>query len=498
VLILTISVPQTSADVVTACDSYIWNGTTYTASGTYTFATACGSESLVLTINNSTHNVVNQTACGSYTWNGNTYAASGVYVYAYTNASGCASADTLNLTVNPLPTVPGAVSGVTEVCTLVGNTTPTTYSTTGVVDAVSYNWIVPTGVTIVSGQGSTSIGVTFDNTLASTNQLIRVASVSSEGCYSAYSNITLTKTIPGIPTVINGPTEVCQYMGQATNAIYSVDAVANANSYAWVAPTGATIVSGQGTTTISVSYSSSFTSGSIKVTAVGNCGSRTARSMTISRVIPTTPVAISGPASVCAYLGTSTPVTYSIAPVANASSYTWVLPSGVNLISGQGTTSIVVTFSSSYNTNYIKVNSVSNCFTTGYRTLQVSAATYGTPGVISGPTNACPYIANDALATYTIRKVANAGGYIWTVPAGVTIINRPGTGVNDTIIRVSYNTNFVSGTSVVVQATGCGVSAPRSLSISGIIVSTPGLISGSTNACQFMVSASQPNGNIAT
>ena len=495
---LSVATPTTMPEVVTACDSYSWNGQSYTVSGTYTFATACGADTLVLTINNSTHDVYTDTACGSYTWNGNAYTASGVYVYNYTNNLGCASADTLYLTVNPLPTVPGAVTGVTEVCTLVGNTTPTVYATTGVLDAVSYNWIVPTGVTIVSGQGSTSVGVTFTNALASSNQMIRVASVSDKGCYSAYSNIILSKTIPSIPAAINGPTNACAYIGQNTTATYTADTVVNAISYVWVAPAGATIVSGQGTSSIELSYQSSFTSGSLKVTAVGNCGSRTARSLTISRLIPAVPVSISGPASVCNVIGTNTQVTYSVASVANATSYTWSLPSGVNLISGQGTTSIVVTFSSSYTTNFIRVNAVSNCFTTGFRSLQVSAATYGMPGVITGPTNACPFIANDALATYTIRKVANAGGYIWTVPTGVTIIQRPGTGANDTIIRVSYNTNYVSGSNILVQATGCGVSAPRSLAVNGIIVSTPGLISGPTNVCQFMVSASQPSGNIAT
>jgi len=130
--------------------------------------------------------------------------------------------------------------------------------------------------------------------------------------------------------------------------------------------------------------------------------------------------------------------------------------------------------------------------------LQVSSATYGVPGTISGPTNACPYISNDQLAIYKIRRVNNAAGYVWTVPTGATIIDHPaGTGINDTIIRVSYNINYVNGSAITVQATGCGTSAPRSISVGGIIVSTPGLISGPTNACEFMESTTNPNGTIA-
>jgi hypothetical protein len=47
-----------------------------------------------------TYNSETQTACESYTWHGTTYTTSGNYVYSYTNAGGCASADTLHLTVN--------------------------------------------------------------------------------------------------------------------------------------------------------------------------------------------------------------------------------------------------------------------------------------------------------------------------------------------------------------------------------------------------------------
>ena len=53
-----------------------------------------------MTINYGTHNAFTQTQCESYTWNGTTYTSSGNYLYNYTNASGCASTDTLHLTIN--------------------------------------------------------------------------------------------------------------------------------------------------------------------------------------------------------------------------------------------------------------------------------------------------------------------------------------------------------------------------------------------------------------
>ena len=95
----------------TACESFTWtngNGQTYTASGTYTHdynnADGCASvDTLHLTIYHGTHNAVTETACESFTWtngDGQTYTTSGTYTHDYTNADGCASVDTLHLTIN--------------------------------------------------------------------------------------------------------------------------------------------------------------------------------------------------------------------------------------------------------------------------------------------------------------------------------------------------------------------------------------------------------------
>ena len=57
-------------------------------------------DTLHLTVNYSTHDVTTETACDSYTWNDMTFTASCDTVYRYTNAAGCASVDTLHLTIN--------------------------------------------------------------------------------------------------------------------------------------------------------------------------------------------------------------------------------------------------------------------------------------------------------------------------------------------------------------------------------------------------------------
>ena len=83
-----------------ACNSYSWNGTTYTSSGVYTGTTAnCVTQSLNLTISPSSANTTTTSAVGTYTWanNGITYTSSGVYTGTSIN---CVT-QVLNLTITP-------------------------------------------------------------------------------------------------------------------------------------------------------------------------------------------------------------------------------------------------------------------------------------------------------------------------------------------------------------------------------------------------------------
>ncbi len=105
---LTINNANTGIDTQEHCDSYTWiDGVTYTASNntaTKTLTNAAGCDSVVtlnLTINYSDNTgSVTETVCDSYTWNGQTYTQTGVYTYPTQTVHGCDSTATLNLTVN--------------------------------------------------------------------------------------------------------------------------------------------------------------------------------------------------------------------------------------------------------------------------------------------------------------------------------------------------------------------------------------------------------------
>ncbi len=93
---------------ITVCDSLLWHGQyrTVTDDYTYTYSVgACtGTDVLHLTVNNSTHTSTTADVCDTYTWNRAdgeelVYTASTEQVYLYENLAGCASSDSLHLTI---------------------------------------------------------------------------------------------------------------------------------------------------------------------------------------------------------------------------------------------------------------------------------------------------------------------------------------------------------------------------------------------------------------
>lgn len=106
---LTVYNSTSATDQVVACDSYTWiDGNTYTSNNntaSYTLTNSTGCDSVVtldLTINSPSYYTDSIVACDSYTWiDSITYTESNdSATYTLTNAAGCDSVVTLNLTIN--------------------------------------------------------------------------------------------------------------------------------------------------------------------------------------------------------------------------------------------------------------------------------------------------------------------------------------------------------------------------------------------------------------
>src|SRR5690606_28512380 len=115
----------------------------------------------------------------------------------------------------------------------------------------------------------------------------------------------------------------------------------------WVVPAGWNITSGQHTNTITVTAGTN--NGTISVTASNSCDEGTASTLPVPPATTAPPAAgpITGDLDVCI---NQTNLTYTIAPVANASAYTWTVPTGWTITSGNNTNTITVTAGNSAGT----------------------------------------------------------------------------------------------------------------------------------------------------
>ena len=371
------------------------------------------------------------------------------------------------------PSQPGSITGLASVCE---NQTGLVYSISDVTGATSYNWTVPSGATIVSGAGTTSITVNFGT--ASGNICVNAqnsAGTSTDECLA----ITTTScgSAPATPGSISGLTSVCENQSGVT---YTIADVTGADTYNWTVPTGATITSGVGTTTIIVDFGT--TSGDVCVNAENTFGNSADQCETITVSVcgtaPSTPGAISGLTSVCE---NQPNVSYSISAVTGADSYNWTVPTGATITSGTGTTTITVNWGTTSGDVCVNAQNTFGTSTDQCETITVNTCTTPPmpPGAITGLTSVCE---NQSSVTYSIADVTGADTYNWNVPSGATIVSGNGT----TSIVVDWGTT--SGNICVDAQNTAGTSPPSceavTVTVCGTIPGQPGDIAGLDSVCE--------------
>ena len=279
--------------------------------------------------------------------------------YAYTDLFGCSASASKTIVVNNCncitPGTPGPIAGAAKICA--GSTV--TYTINNNPNITTYTWSVPSTATIVSGQGTNSVSILFGANYVSGS----VCVVATNACGTSPARCkTISKTTSTTPANIVG-----DLSGHCVaNANFSVPAIAGTVSYNWTVPAGVTITGGQGTNAISVTTASGFVSGPVCVTANNGCVNSTARCATIYSA-PAKPTVISGPVTVCAG---QTNVAYSVVPVYGATTYTWSVPAGSTIVSGQNTTSIVVNFGTT--TGKVGVTAKNACGNRGTTTTSIT------------------------------------------------------------------------------------------------------------------------------
>jgi large repetitive protein len=386
------------------------------------------------------------------------------------NACGQSPARTLTVTLDPAPQVPGPISGPAFACPPQSGIV---YSIAPVPGAISYLWYFDStsvGGTIVGPNNGTSITVDFGPTPFSGYRL-RVISINACG-NSAYSGLLIRNTI-SVPQ-LSGPDAVCA--GQS--GTYTIpNAVAGAVDYTWTAPAGA-LINGQpspytsNSLSVQIDFPVGFVSGQVCVAANDPCGTQTPQRCKTVRSTPAMPGAITGISPVCPG---ATGVSYSVALVPSATGYTWSVPAGATIASGQGTNQITVDFSGSFTAGAICVVSDNACGSSAPRCKNVVSGIPVMPGNIVGEKFG---LCNATAVDYSVPAVNGATSYVWTLPAGANIT--AGAGTNN--ITVDFTGATLPGTICVAASNSCGNGASRCVPVTGV-PQQPAAITGPVTVC---------------
>ncbi|OWY21978.1 hypothetical protein C7N43_06050 [Sphingobacteriales bacterium UPWRP_1] len=156
---------------------------------------------------------------------------------------------------NHIPGCAGVLSGLSTVCSGTNNVT---YSVPSIPNATSYSWTLPSGVT---GTSSTNtISVNFGAAATSGNIVVRGVNTYGPGGY-AQLYVTVNPT-PAPAIAQNGVTGSFANVCANQTYTYSTPAITG-STYNWTV-TGGTIISGQGTNTITVQWNND-TAGTVQV-----------------------------------------------------------------------------------------------------------------------------------------------------------------------------------------------------------------------------------------
>lgn len=230
---------------------------------------------------------------------------------------------------------------------------------------------LPTGVggTIMSYcHLVSSVGINFNNGFGPQPKTLMKNTIAAKTCLFACDTTGTgggggtggCTSAPTQPSTITGPNSVC--VG-ATNT-YSVLLDPTATSYTWQLVSGWT---GSSTTNV-ITITAGSTSGNIAVFANNACGQSSPRTLFVTGLTsPSTPSSISGPTGVCK---NQAGVVYSTPLVANATSYTWTVPTGSVITAGQGTNTITVTFGTRKGRVSVKANNT--CGSSANRSINVN------------------------------------------------------------------------------------------------------------------------------
>lgn len=378
-------------------------------------------------------------------------------VLTATVTDGCGKSYSVEKEVKMLaaPAIP-AIDGLLTLC---ANSQQVSYTASSA-GADTYEWTATGDIVIVGGADAATVVVN----VGAAGGKLKVTAKNSCAPAGVSKEIDITTTAkPASPGSIAGNTELCA----GTEGTYTAAEVTGATGYTWKAPEGWIITPTSNPRTVTIKAGE--TSGSITVTADNSCGSSDPASLTINvSAKPQTPV-ITGEAGAC--VGKT--LTYRIADVADATGYTWNVPEGWKIISGQNTTSITAEVSNS--AGDVTVVVTNKCGDGEAGKLAVKGSTAPLIGSITGNTEVC---INEKNLTYTLANADKDATYTWNLPNGWTMVKGQGTAT------ITVTAGTAGGTMSVTGQNSCGTGNTGILKVTITTPpAAPGLITDNSNVC---------------
>lgn len=289
---ITVSPIYSSSFSVTICPgtSYSFAGTSYSASGNYphTFTTVSGCDSIVtlqLTVSPPINITVYDSICagGSFLFAGTYYTTSGSYSHIFTSVNGCDSNVTMNLFVKPLP--PAPVTALVDICQNQSAVAPLT--------AIGTNlqwYTVPSGGVATTIAPTPSTG-TAGSTIWYVSQVVN-------GCEGPRAPLGVVVHDRPNFTIVPGKPYECQY---DTISLHYSGASFPGETFIWTIPSYASVTGGSLTdSSIVVRFDTSLGSNSVSLT-IGDgyapCNSTVAYNVPVYLTAP--PAAFSTNAYAC-------------------------------------------------------------------------------------------------------------------------------------------------------------------------------------------------------
>lgn len=218
-------------------------------------------------------------------------------------------------------------------------------------------------------------------------------------------------------------------------------------TYHWTASNGGSIVGNPNTINANINAAGDYCLRVCRSSAGTSCCDSTCVTVMSDQTPPAPPLQVNGTNPICS----GATLNYSIQPVFGATSYTWTVPAGVVINSGQGTTNINVTWNS-LNGGPICVTADNACASSTPTCLDINIQLAPVATAPQGPGSICA----GSTATYSIPPINGATSYAWQVPAGGIIVS----GQNTASISVLWNNT--PGGNVCVSAQGACGTGPQS------------------------------------